>query len=70
MTAPAVPLPLPGRSGVETDDLIADVIDLAQYPGRQAEAVALGLAAVAAELRELRAAIERRPRRGWWRSRK
>jgi hypothetical protein len=38
--------------------------------GQQAEAVALGLAAVAAELRELRAAIERRPRRGWWWSRK
>jgi hypothetical protein len=66
MSAPVVPLPLPGRSGVDADDLLADVIDLAQYPGRQGEAVALGLAAVAAELRELRVAIERRPRRGWW----
>jgi hypothetical protein len=66
VSAPIVPLPLPGRSGVDSDDVLADVIDLAQYPGRQAEAVALGLAAVAAELRELRAAMERCPRRRWW----
>ena len=65
MTAPAAPLPLPGKSGVSTDDLLADTIDLAACPGRQAEAIALGLAAVAAELRELRVAIERRRR--WFR---
>lgn len=58
----ALVVPLPGRSGVDDTDLIADVIDLAQYPGRQAEAVALGLAAVAAELRAIRATIERQGR--------
>jgi len=66
VTAPVVPLPLPGKSGCSTDDLLADVIDLAAYPGRQAEAIALGLAAIAAELRELRVAIERQGRRRWW----
>ena len=65
MSAPVVPLPLPGKSGCDSDDLLADAIDLAACPGRQAEAVALGLAAVAAEVRELRAAIERQGRH-WW----
>lgn len=55
MSAPVIPLPLPGKSGVND----ADVIDLAQYPARQGEAIALGLAAIAAELRELRTAVER-----------
>lgn len=59
MSAQVVPLPLPGKSGVDDTDLIADVIDLAALPGRQGEAIALGLAAVAAEIREMRAAVER-----------
>jgi hypothetical protein len=69
-TASVVPLPLPGHSGVSDADLIADAIDFAACPGRQPEAIALALAAVAVELRELRAAIERRPRWRWRRSRR
>ena len=64
MTAPVLPLPL-GKSGVDADDLLADVLDLAPYPHRQAEGIVLALAAVAAEVRALRVAVERRRR--WFR---
>lgn len=56
MTAVAVP----GRAGVDTADLVAGVIDLAPFPARQLEAVALGLAALAAEVAALRALAEGR----------
>ncbi len=59
-----VPFPVPGKSGVDTGDLIADAVALAEFPGRQLEALVLAVTAVAVELRALRAAVEREGRRG------